>query len=141
SVQTALPICGGALRRRKSTTAGGGSQPCLCLLALARSRPARSGGSVMSAPAHQAAKAASYETAGSGATPPQVRRDLGEPLVEDRNLRKHFPITEGVFVKRIVAQVKAVDDGSFTIRKGETLGLVGESGCGKTTTGRCILQL
>src|SRR3546814_19964240 len=46
-----------------------------------------------------------------------------------------------MFIKHAVAQVKAVDDVSFTIRKGETLGLVGESGCGKTTTGRCILQL
>ncbi|MCZ6482142.1 MAG: ABC transporter ATP-binding protein [Alphaproteobacteria bacterium] len=53
----------------------------------------------------------------------------------------YFPITEGVVFSRKVAEVKAVDGISFRIRKGETFGLVGESGCGKTTTGRCILQL
>jgi oligopeptide transport system ATP-binding protein len=53
----------------------------------------------------------------------------------------HFPVTEGALIPRVVAHVKAVDGISFTIRKGETLGLVGESGCGKTTTGRCILRL
>ncbi|MCH2527651.1 MAG: ATP-binding cassette domain-containing protein [Dehalococcoidia bacterium] len=53
----------------------------------------------------------------------------------------HFPVTSGLLFQREVAQVKAVDDISFSIQKGETLGLVGESGCGKTTAGRCILQL
>ena len=53
----------------------------------------------------------------------------------------YFPVTEGALLPRLVAHVKAIDGVSFTIRKGETLGLVGESGCGKTTTGRCILQL
>jgi len=67
--------------------------------------------------------------------------EKGETLVEVRNLKKYFPVTEGIFIRRTVGNVKAVDDVSFTIRKGETLGLVGESGCGKTTTGRCILQL
>ena len=62
-------------------------------------------------------------------------------LVEIRNLVKYFPVTEGIVIQKMVAEVKAVDDISFTIRKGETLGLVGESGCGKTTTGRCILSL
>ena len=56
------------------------------------------------------------------------------------NLVKYFPVTAGV-LRRKVGDVKAVDDVSFTIKRGETLGLVGESGCGKTTTGRCILQL
>ena len=65
----------------------------------------------------------------------------GEVLVEVKNLKKYFPVLDGMFIKREVAQVKAVDDVSFTIRRGETLGLVGESGCGKTTIGRCILQL
>jgi oligopeptide transport system ATP-binding protein len=64
-----------------------------------------------------------------------------DDLVQVKNLIMHFPITEGVIISRVVAHVKAVDDVSFNIRKGETLGLVGESGCGKTTTGRCILQL
>jgi len=62
-------------------------------------------------------------------------------LITVRNLKMHFPVTEGALVPRLVAHVKAVDGISFTIRKGETLGLVGESGCGKTTTGRCILRL
>ncbi|MDX1486958.1 MAG: dipeptide/oligopeptide/nickel ABC transporter ATP-binding protein, partial [Acidiferrobacterales bacterium] len=67
--------------------------------------------------------------------------DKGETLVEVRNLKKYFPVTEGIVMRRTVGNVKAVDDVSFTIARGETLGLVGESGCGKTTTGRCILQL
>ncbi len=65
----------------------------------------------------------------------------GETLLEVRNLKKYFPVTEGIVVRRTIGNVKAVDGVSFTIAKGETLGLVGESGCGKTTTGRCILQL
>lgn len=64
-----------------------------------------------------------------------------EVLVDVKNLKMHFPVTEGVFIPKVVAQVKAVDDVSFQIFRGETLGVVGESGCGKTTTGRCILQL
>ena len=53
----------------------------------------------------------------------------------------YFPVTSGILIQRTVGHIKAVDDVSFFVRKGETLGLVGESGCGKTTTGRCILQL
>jgi oligopeptide transport system ATP-binding protein len=63
-----------------------------------------------------------------------------QPLLEVKNLVKYFPVTTGV-LRRKVGDVKAVDDVSFSIRKGETLGLVGESGCGKTTTGRCVLKL
>ncbi len=63
-----------------------------------------------------------------------------EILLEVKALKKYFPITQGV-VKRHVGDVKAVDDISFNIYHGETLGLVGESGCGKTTAGRTILQL
>ena len=66
---------------------------------------------------------------------------VGDTLVEVSNLKMYFPVTEGIIFQRKVAEVKAVDDVSFTINKGEALGLVGESGCGKTTTGRCILQL
>ena len=62
-------------------------------------------------------------------------------LLQIRDLKMYFPVTEGTIVQRVVAQVKAVDGISLEIKKGETLGLVGESGCGKTTVGRCILQL
>ncbi|MDR9853720.1 dipeptide ABC transporter ATP-binding protein [Paenibacillus sp. VCA1] len=65
---------------------------------------------------------------------------MGEPLIEVRNLKKYFPITGGVF-QRTVGHVKAVDDVSFDIQRGESFGLVGESGCGKSTIGRTILRL
>ena len=65
----------------------------------------------------------------------------GDTLLEVKDLKMYFPVTAGILFQRLVAEVKAVDGVSFTINKGETLGLVGESGCGKTTTGRCILQL
>jgi oligopeptide/dipeptide ABC transporter ATP-binding protein len=63
------------------------------------------------------------------------------PLLEVRNLRMHFKVGDGVLSRKPGPVVKAVDDVSFGIARGETLGLVGESGCGKTTTGRCILRL
>jgi len=61
-------------------------------------------------------------------------------LLEVKNLKMYFPVTRGLF-RRHVADVKAVDDVSFKLKRGETLGLVGESGCGKTTVGRCIMRL
>lgn len=64
----------------------------------------------------------------------------GDTLLEVDNLKKHFPIKGGI-LRRTVATVKAVDGVSFIVRRGETLGLVGESGCGKTTTGRTVLRL
>ena len=64
----------------------------------------------------------------------------GETLVEVKNLVKYFPVRAGL-LQRVVNHVKAVDDVSFFVRKGETLGLVGESGCGKTTVGRTMLRL
>ena len=65
---------------------------------------------------------------------------MSESILKVEHLKKYFPITAGVFTKTI-GHVKAVDDISFEINKGETLGLVGESGCGKSTTGRAILRL
>ena len=65
---------------------------------------------------------------------------MSEALLEVRDLVKHFPVGGG-FLARNEGTVRAIDGISFTLRRGETLGLVGESGCGKTTTGRCILRL
>ena len=92
----------------------------------------------------RAAAAASTAAAGptaEGAAAGGGAVTKGETLLEVRNLRKYFPVTEGLVFQKTVGNVKAVDGVSFDIRKGETLGLVGESGCGKTTTGRCVLQL
>ena len=63
------------------------------------------------------------------------------PLVEVKNLKKHFPVTRGIILQRKVGVVRAVDGISFSIQRGETLGMVGESGCGKTTAGRTMLGL
>ncbi len=65
----------------------------------------------------------------------------GTPLVEVRGLVKHFPITTGIVLRRQIGAVKAVDDISFDVMRGETLGIVGETGCGKSTTARLIVRL
>ncbi|MFI0784490.1 ABC transporter ATP-binding protein [Streptomyces lydicus] len=65
----------------------------------------------------------------------------GEPLLEVRDLVKHFPLTRGVVFRKQVGAVKAVDGVSFTLRKGETLGIVGESGCGKSTVAKMLVAL
>jgi peptide/nickel transport system ATP-binding protein len=76
----------------------------------------------------------STSNAKNGEEPP------GEPLLEVHDLKKHFPIRRGILMRQVGA-VKAVDGVSFTVKRGETLGLVGESGCGKSTTGETILHL
>jgi oligopeptide transport system ATP-binding protein len=77
--------------------------------------------------------------ANPASAPAQSTQD--KPLLDVRNLVMHFPLTQGIIIQRKVGAVQAVDGVSFTVKKGETLGLVGESGCGKSTTGRAILQL
>ena len=66
-------------------------------------------------------------------------KTLSENIVEVKNLMKYFPITAGLF-QRVIGHIKAVDDVSFVIPRGKTVGLVGESGCGKTTISKCILR-
>ncbi len=63
------------------------------------------------------------------------------PIIEVQNLVKHFPITRGILIQRQIGAVKAVDDVSFNVMKGETLGIVGETGCGKSTTARLLCRL
>jgi oligopeptide transport system ATP-binding protein len=72
--------------------------------------------------------------------PPTLINDA-RPLLEVTGLKVYFPITEGVVIERHIGDVRAVDDVSLTLQRGTTLGLVGESGCGKTTLGRAILRL
>ena len=64
-----------------------------------------------------------------------------KPLLEADHVKLHFPVRQGVLVQREVARVHAVDDVTFELREGETLGLVGESGCGKTTLSRALMRL
>ncbi|MBL8153105.1 MAG: ATP-binding cassette domain-containing protein [Anaerolineae bacterium] len=70
---------------------------------------------------------------------PPIPHPTRKKLLEVKGLKKHFPIEKG-FLRRVTGHVKAVDDVSFYIQEGETLGLVGESGCGKTTLGRCVVR-
>ena len=72
---------------------------------------------------------------------PWINEALDVPLVELRDLKVHFPVRKGFILEKTVATVKAVDGVSLAIPRGQTMGLVGESGCGKTTIGRAILQL
>ena len=74
-------------------------------------------------------------------TPTSNGAATGEILLDVKNLVMHFPLTQGIIFQRKVGAVQAVDDISFHVKRGETLGMVGESGCGKSTTGRAILQL
>ena len=65
----------------------------------------------------------------------------GQELLVVENMKKHFPVTQGIIFQKEIASVKAVDGVSFTLKEGETLGIVGESGCGKSTLARCIMKL
>src|SRR5581483_6927763 len=64
-----------------------------------------------------------------------------DTIIDVKNLKMYFPIRSGIVFDRVVGHVHAVDDISFHVKRGETLGLVGESGCGKSTTGRAVLQI
>jgi oligopeptide transport system ATP-binding protein len=77
----------------------------------------------------------------TGRPSPTAAADVEQPLLTIEDLKVWFPITIGILIERHVGDVRAVDGVSFTLRRGETLGLVGESGCGKSTTGRAIIQL
>jgi oligopeptide/dipeptide ABC transporter ATP-binding protein len=72
---------------------------------------------------------------------PSENAGNGQVLLEVRDLKKHFPVTRGIVLSRVTGWIKAVDGVSFQLRAGETLGLVGESGCGKTTTAKMVLML
>ncbi|HWW89764.1 MAG TPA: oligopeptide/dipeptide ABC transporter ATP-binding protein [Solirubrobacteraceae bacterium] len=76
-----------------------------------------------------------------GSTAPSTGAVPGEPLVQVRDLVKHFPITQGIVFQRKIGAVQAVDGVSFEVKRGETLGIVGETGCGKSTTARLIMRL
>src|SRR5512143_1415254 len=86
-------------------------------------------------------KPSSIATAAQEAQSPSQPGSENHTILKVHNLKKHFFVTSGIVLQTVVGVIKAVDDVSFFIRQGETLGLVGESGCGKTTTGRAILQL
>jgi peptide/nickel transport system ATP-binding protein len=88
-------------------------------------------------PAAEPAGTAAAATASAVAAPAPE----GEVLLSVKGLEKHFPVTRGIFIKRTIGAVKAVDGLSFDVNKGETLGVVGETGCGKTTMGRMLGRL
>src|SRR5215470_1329875 len=79
-------------------------------------------------------------TAGASAAS-SPRTEMPAPLIQVQNLVKHFPVRQGLLARGPAAAVRAVDGITFDIGRGETVGLVGESGCGKTTTGRMIMKL
>src|SRR5205823_2428045 len=94
-------------------------------------------------PLRRAFREAEKATMATSASTIQVPKDgtADGELLRVEHLKMYFPITQGIILQRQVGWVRAVDDISFSVKRGETLGLVGESGCGKSTTGRAILQL
>ena len=72
---------------------------------------------------------------------PEESFETGTPILEVTNLRKYFPVRSSGLIRRTIGQVQAVDGVSFQVRRGSSLGLVGESGCGKSTLGRALIQL
>src|SRR6266568_4622099 len=101
------------------------------------------GGSWRPRPAAPVGRASGGAHARSGARGDGLGRSdlVSEPLVEVRNLVKHFPITRGIVFQRQIGAVQAVDGVSLEVERGETLGIVGETGCGKSTTARLIMRL
>ena len=77
----------------------------------------------------------------ASAAPAAARGPLGETLLEIQGLQKHFPLTQGIIFKRTIGHVRAVDGVNMTLRRGETVGLVGESGCGKSTVSKLLVAL
>ncbi|MDE0720842.1 MAG: dipeptide ABC transporter ATP-binding protein [Dehalococcoidia bacterium] len=71
----------------------------------------------------------------------EIKAERGQILLEAKNLKKYFPVTKGLLISTTIGHIKAVDDISFALRAGETLGVVGESGCGKSTTAKMMLML
>jgi peptide/nickel transport system ATP-binding protein/oligopeptide transport system ATP-binding protein len=103
----------------------------------AEARPRKAGSTV--APAGEAsAPSAAAVTATSGGPDPVPAGDL---ILDVTGLQKHFPVTQGIFIRRKVGAVKAVDGLTFSVNRGETLGVVGETGCGKSTMGRLLSRL
>src|SRR4051794_20728932 len=92
-------------------------------------------------PAGTAATAGASGMAEAAGMPAPRPDDGGAPLLDVRDLKVYFPIRSGLVIERHVGDIRAVDGVSLSLRRGETVGLVGESGCGKSTTGRAIVRL